>query len=223
LAYAVRSLKKAIRSLLLVGAMLGSALAAYSILVLASGVGQPMLLVPSRSMEPTIDAGDVIAIRAISPSQIRLVDVIIYLQSYIGNSTNVVQPPALLIHRVVCIVTSTSSECTGSLYVYMKCRIAPCYYTKGDNEPGPDPWVVSAGQIVGVWTGFRIPYFAMAFICLKQDAQCPSPWGPLSLIALGSAVAGDLVFEYWLSKRTGESKAAKQDISGTEDPRVDPV
>jgi signal peptidase I len=174
-------------------------------------------------MEPTINAGDLIAIQAISPSQIRLGDVIIYLQSYIGNSTNVVQPPALLIHRVVCIVTSTSSECTGSLYVYMKCRIAPCYYTKGDNEPGPDPWVVSAGQIVGVWTGFRIPYFGMAFICLKQDAQCPSPWEPLSLIALGSAVAGDLVFEYWLSKRTGESKAAKQDISGTEDPRVDPV
>jgi len=194
--------------------MLGSALAAYSILVLASGVGQPMLLVPSRSMEPTIDAGDVIAIRAISPAQIRLGDVIIYQQAY---------SQVLLIHRVVCIVTSTSSECTGSLYVYMKCRIAPCYYTKGDNEPGPDPWVVSAGQIVGVWTGFRIPYLAMAFICLKQDAQCPSPWGPLSLIALGSAVAGDLVLEYWLSKRTGESKAAKQDISGTEDPRVDPV
>ncbi len=210
----MRSLKEAIRSLVLIGAMLGSALAAYSILVLASGVGQPMLLVPSRSMEPTIDAGDVIAIRAISPSQIRLGDVIIYQQAH---------TQALLIHRVVCIVTSASSECTGSLYVYMKCSIAPCYYTKGDNEPGPDPWVVSAGQIVGVWTGFRIPYLAMAFICLKQDAQCPSPWGPLSLIALGSAVAGDLVFEYWISKRTGKSKAAKQGISRTEDPRVDPV
>jgi hypothetical protein len=173
-ALAVRSLKEAIRSLVLIGAMLGSALAAYSILVLASGVGQPMLLVPSRSMEPTIDAGDVIAMRAISPLQIRLGDVIIYQQAY---------TQALLIHRVVCIVTSTSSECTG----------------------------------------LRIPYFAMAFICLKQDAQCPSPWGPLSLIALGSAVAGDLVFEYWISKRSWRSKAAKQGISRTEDPRVDPV
>lgn len=203
--------------------MLGSALAAYSILVLASGVGQPMLLVPSRSMEPTVNAGDVIAIRAINPSQIRLGDVITYLQSYIGNTTNVVQPPALLIHRVVCIVTSTSSQCAGSLYVYMKCRIAPCYYTKGDNEPGPDPWVVSAGQVVGVWTGFRIPYLAMAFICLKQDAQCPSPWGPLSLVALGSAVAGDLVFEYRILKRKEESKPTKQGISRTEDPRADPA
>ncbi len=212
--YAVRRLKEAIRSLVLIGAVLGSALAAYSILVLASGVAHPMLLVPSRSMEPTIDAGDVIAMRSISSSQIRLGDVIIYQQAY---------SQVLLIHRVVCIVTSTSSECTGSLYVYMKCSSAPCYYTKGDNEPGPDPWVVSAGQIVGVWTGFRIPYFAMAFICLKQDAQCPSPWGPLSLIALGSAVAGDLVFEYWISKRTWKSKAAKQIISRTEDPRVDPV
>jgi hypothetical protein len=83
--------------------------------------------------------------------------------------------------------------------------------------------VVSAGQIVGVWTGFRIPYFAMAFICLKQDAQCPSPWGPLSLITLGSAVAGDLIFEYWLSKRTEKSEATQQGISRTEGPRVDPV
>jgi signal peptidase len=194
----VRSLKEVIRSLVIIGAVLGSALAAYSILVLSSGVGQPLLLVASRSMEPTIDAGDVIAMRSISAPQIRLGDAIIYQQSY---------TQALLIHRIVCIQTSTSSECTGSLYVYMKCIIPPCYYTKGDNEPGPDPWVVSASQIIGVWTGFRIPYFAMAFICLKQDAQCPSPWGPLSLVALGSVVAGDLVFERWLSKRARKEQA----------------
>jgi signal peptidase I len=208
-----RTLRKLVPSLVLVGVALGSALAAYSFLVLALGVNQPLLLVPSRSMEPTIDAGDVIAMRAISAPQIRLGDVIIYQQSY---------TQVLLIHRVVCIVTSASSQCVGSLYVYMKCSVAPCYYTKGDNEPGPDPWVVSASQITGVWTGFRIPYLAMAFICLRQDAQCPSPWGPLSLIALGSAVASDLVFEYyWLSERAAKNKAAKQDISRTEDTRVD--
>jgi signal peptidase I len=192
-----RTLRKLVPSLVLVGVALGSALAAYSFLVLALGVNQPLLLVPSRSMEPTIDAGDVIAMRAISAPQIRLGDVIIYHQSY---------TQVLLIHRVVCIATSTSSQCVGSLYVYMKCNVAPCYYTKGDNEPGPDPWVVSASQINGVWTGFRIPYLAMAFICLRQDAQCPSPWGPLSLIFLGSAVAGDLVFEYWFLERAAKNK-----------------
>ena len=165
-------------------------------------------------MEPTIDAGDVIAMRSVSASQVSLGDVLIYQQSY---------TQALLIHRVVCIVTLTISQCAGSLYVYMKCNVAPCYYTKGDNEPGPDPWVVSAGQIVGIWTGFRIPYFGMAFICLRQDAQCPTPWGPLSLITLGSAVAGDLIFEYCLSKRTDKSEATKQGIYRTEGSRVDPV
>jgi signal peptidase I len=210
-----RTLRRLIPSLVVVGVALGSALAAYSFLVLALGVNQPLLLVPSRSMEPTIDAGDVIAMRAISPPQIRLGDVIIYQQSY---------TQVLLIHRVVCIVTSTGSQCVGSLYVYMKCSVAPCYYTKGDNEPGPDPWVVSASQITGVWTGFRIPYLAMAFICLRQDAQCPSPWGPLSLIALGSAVASDLVFEYyWLTERAAKNKTAKKDISRIEDARVDSV
>src|SRR5438552_15922537 len=208
-----RPLRKLVPSLVLVGVAIGSALAAYSFLVLAVGVNQPLLLVPSRSMEPTIDAGDVIAIRAVSASQIHLGDIIVY---QIGTQT-------LLIHRVVCIVTTTSSQCAGSLYVYMKCSVAPCYYTKGDNEPGPDPWVVSASQITGVWTGFRIPYLAMAFICLRQDAQCPAPWGSLSLIGLGSAVAGDLVFEYWLSERAAKNKATKQDISRIEDPKVDSV
>jgi len=165
-------------------------------------------------MEPTIDAGDVIAMRAISAPQVHLGDVIIYQQT--GTQ-------ALLIHRAVCIVTSTSSQCVGSLYVYMKCSFPPCYYTKGDSEPGPDPWVISTSQIAGVWTGFRIPYLAMAFICLRQDAQCPSPWGSLSLIALGSAVAGDLVFEYWLSEMAGKNKATKQNISRIEDAKVDSV
>ena len=206
------SFRKLFPSLVVLGATLGSSLAIYSILVLALGVNQPLLLVPSRSMEPTIDAGDVIAMRAISAPQIHLGDVIVYRQT--GTQ-------ALLIHRVVCIVTSTSSQCAGSFYVYMKCSLAPCYYTKGDNEPGPDPWVVTANQIAGVWTGFRIPYFAMAFICLRQDAQCPSPWGVLSLIALGSAVAGDLVFEYLLSRRTANDKLTEQGISRTEGARVD--
>jgi signal peptidase I len=209
-----RTLRKLVPSLVLVGVALGSALAAYSFLVLDLGVNQPLLLVPSRSMEPTIYAGDVIAMRAISAPQIRLGDVIIYQQSY---------TQVLLIHRVVCIATSTSSQCVGSLYVYMKCSIPPCYYTKGDNEPGPDPWVVSASQISGVWTGFRIPYLAMAFICLRQDAQCPAPWGPLSLIALGSAVAGDLVFEYWILEKVAKNKATKQGVSRIEDAKVDSV
>jgi hypothetical protein len=37
------------------------------------------------------------------------------------------------------------------------------------------------------------------------------------------AVAGDLVFEYWLSERAAKYKATKQDISRTEDARVDSV
>src|SRR6266704_809893 len=119
-----RTLRRLVPSLVIVGVGLGSSLVAYSVLVLALGVNQPLLLVPSRSMEPTIDAGDVLA---------------------------------------------------------------------------------------------------MAFICLRQDAQCPSPWGSLSLIALGSAVAGDLVCEYWLSERGAKNKATEHVISRTEDAKVESV
>src|SRR5207245_10046569 len=99
---------KLVPSLVLVGVAIGSALAASSFMVLASGVHHPLLLVPPRSMEPTIDAGDVIVMRAISAPQVHLGDVIIYQQSY---------SQVLFIHRVVCIATSTSSQCVGLLYV----------------------------------------------------------------------------------------------------------
>jgi len=89
---------------------------------------------------------------------------------------------------------------------------------EGDDEPGPDPWVVTPDEVVGVWTGFRIPYLGMSFICLRQDAQCPSPWGPLSIIVLGGVVGSDLVFERWLSRRSAKkpmlSEEVQQAISG---------
>jgi len=114
-----RTRRRLVSSLVVVGVALGSSLVVYSVLVMALGVNQPLLLVPSRSMEPTIDAGDVISMRAISAPQIHLGDVIIYQQTGTG---------ALLIHRVVCIVTTTNSQCVGSLYVYMKCSSSLLLY-----------------------------------------------------------------------------------------------
>src|SRR6266702_725217 len=100
--------KGVVQSLIVIGTVLGLSIAVYSILVLSSGLGQPLVLGGSRSMEPTIGDGDIIAVHYVVASQIHLGDVIIYDKSNTGF---------LIIHRVVCIVTATSSQCTGSFYV----------------------------------------------------------------------------------------------------------
>ncbi len=204
----LRKHRRFLGTLIVVGATLGSAVAAYGILVLTLGVSQPLMLVASGSMEPAIQVGDIISVHAVSPSQVRLGEVIVYqYASYFK-----------IIHRVVCIATSVSSQCLPPWHIYLACPAPPCYYTKGDSELGPDPWIVRSSDILGVWTGFRIPYFGMALTCLRQDSSCSYPWGSLSLIILGSVVASDVGFEYWLSRRSSGNQ--KQDPSKSENGEV---
>ncbi len=166
--------------------MLGSSFAAYEGVIVALGVGQPVMIVVSDSMEPTIGLGDFIAVRAPSLSQISLGTVIVYQKSL--SSIRIV-------HRVICIITSSSPECQSPWYPYLTCYVPPCYYTKGDNNFAPDPWVVLSDEIVAVWTGFKIPYLGMAILCLRQDPACPYPWGVASVIGLGAVVVSAVVVD----------------------------
>ncbi len=144
-------------------------------------------------MEPSIRTGTLIVVQATVPSQIHLGSVVIY-QKALSNIR--------IIHRVVCIVTTSSSQCTSPWYVFITCGTPPCYYTKGDNNLAPDPWVVLSDEIVGVFTGYGVPYLGMTLLCLRQEPDCPSPWGPLSVIVLGGAVASDITLEYFLVRRS---------------------
>ena len=144
------------------------------------------MIVVSDSMEPTIGLGDFIAVRAPSLSQISLGTVIVYQKSL--SSIRIV-------HRVICIITSSSSECQSPWYPYLTCYVPPCYFTKGDNNFAPDPWVVLSDEIVAVWAGFRIPYLGMAILCLRQNPACPYPWGVASVIGLGAVVVSAVVVD----------------------------
>ncbi len=181
------------RTLVILGAVVGSSLAVYFGLVVSVGVSQPLMLVASNSMEPTISVGDIIVVRSANTSQVHLGDVIVYQKS-LGKFS--------ILHRVVCIVTSSGSSCTPPFYPYVNCYVPPCYYTKGDNNPAPDPWIVLSNEIRGVWTGFRIPYIGMSLICLQQGLTCPTPWGVISIVALGSAIVSDIGLEYSLSRKS---------------------
>jgi len=189
--------RKLARRVMILAVVLGSSIAFYFGLALTLGLDQPLMLVASNSMEPAISLGDMIAIKSSETSQIHLGDVIVYEKSLSRLS---------ILHRVVCIVTSGGSSCTPPFYAYADCFVPPCYYTKGDNNPAPDPWVVLSSEIHGVWTGFRVPYIGMSLICLQQGPTCGSPWAVVSIVALGSTIAFDVGFEYWLSKRSQKNR-----------------
>ena len=189
--------KRLTRTLIVLGVILGSSLSVYLGLVASLGLNQPLMLVASNSMEPTISTGDIVVIKSADASQVHLGDVIVYQKSLSKIS---------VLHRVVCIVASSGSSCAPPFYPYVNCYVPPCYYTKGDYNPAPDPWVVLSSEIRGVWTGIRIPYIGLSLICLQQAPACPTPWGAISLVALGSAVASDLGFEYWLSRNARKNQ-----------------
>ena len=147
-------------------------------------------------MEPAIDAGDLITVQRVASSQISVGSVIVYQKS-LSNIR--------VVHRIICIVTRSSANCQNPWYPYLACFTPPCYYTKGDNDFAPDPWLVLSDEILAVWTGFRAPYLGMTTLCLRQDLACPSPWAIVSVIALGTVVLSAIAIDLRISRTRGKS------------------
>jgi len=104
----------------------------------------PVMVVPSRSMVPTLNVGDIVFVRGADPSTITVGTVIIF-QSPSGSID--------IIHRVVGI-----AKMGDTLY----------FQTKGDNNPAPDPWSpgVPEQNVKGVLVG-RIPYVGYVTLALQ--------------------------------------------------------
>ena len=116
-----------------VGLISGSAVlfaVAYAALLV---VGYKPVAVYSGSMEPTIPVGGLAADRAIAATDVRVGDVITFSDPYVKNR--------LVTHRVIDIIQT---------------RHGLVYRTKGDANPGRDPWTVRlAGQVGRV--SFSVP------------------------------------------------------------------
>ena len=104
----------------------------------------PVMVVPSRSMVPTLNVGDIVFVRGVDPSTITVGTVIIF-QSPSGSID--------IIHRVIGI-----EKMGDTLY----------FQTKGDNNPAPDPWSpgVPEQNVKGVLVG-RIPYIGYVTLALQ--------------------------------------------------------
>jgi signal peptidase len=123
-----------------------------------SGNVTPLLVVKSGSMEPTLKVGDVIVIEPAAPQDINIGDVIVFWNPWYGN---------LVVHRVVH-------------------KTDEGVYTRGDANAGTDPWSpVPYKNIVGKWTGFKIPYWTgIGYLSLFLSGEIYPPYGLLLLVGL---------------------------------------
>jgi signal peptidase I len=112
---------------------MGKEIASYVIIILVGIIlAQHLNVVVSGSMEPVFYRGDVVVIektnlfgiQEVNPTDLKVGDIIIY------NATWFPEP---VIHRIISIQTGSD----GQTY----------YVTKGDNNPKPDPSLVSTGQV----------------------------------------------------------------------------
>jgi signal peptidase len=112
---------------------MGREIASYVIIILVGIIlAQHLNVVVSGSMEPVFYRGDVVVIektnlfgiQEVNPTDLKVGDIVIY------NATWFPEP---VIHRIISIQTGSD----GQTY----------YVTKGDNNPKPDPSLVSTSQI----------------------------------------------------------------------------
>ncbi|MFD3260352.1 signal peptidase I SipW [Paenibacillus lentus] len=101
--------------------------------------GYKLKTVLSGSMEPTIQTGSVIAISpreaAADMNRFEVGDIITFRAD----------EQRLITHRIIEVRNNEAGD-------------TPLYRTQGDNNHAPDSALVSPNHIVGVYTGFTIPY-----------------------------------------------------------------
>jgi signal peptidase I len=124
-------------------------LVGYSGLSAYSGLLVPLRLVVGTSMEPTLEAGDLVLLKALPFSSIRVGDLVVYRRPNIA-ATEASGAPELVLHRVV------AEERRGTERVL---------YTRGDNSL-PDPWSVSSGDVKGAMS-LRIPHAGKPLLMLR--------------------------------------------------------
>jgi len=127
-------------------------------LVMILQTSNPLAQVESGSMEPTLEIGDLVVVRGINSSQIKVGDIILFKSPS--------EPEKLIVHRVIKI-----HLINGELY----------FETKGDNNSVSDykfwGWLVPARNVIGIVI-YRIQYVGWIFLFLH------SPIGYVLIIIL---------------------------------------
>lgn len=107
----------------------------WASLTFALGTSNPAYVVSSGSMIPTLNVGDIIVVKDKDTFQTLSVGDIIVFYSPLGDGR-------VIVHRIYGIARDQNGV---------------AIYTKGDNNPSPDAWVVRESHYIGKVV-FTLPY-----------------------------------------------------------------
>jgi len=132
------------RVLILVGLVFVVTYGGMAVARIVMNTESPVMVVPSTSMVPTLNVGDIVIVKGVDPNTITVGTIIIFRSP--GGTIDI-------IHRVVGIVKEGDA-----LY----------FQTKGDHNAAPDPWSpgVPEQNVKGVLAG-KIPYLGYITLTLQ--------------------------------------------------------
>ncbi len=159
--------------------------AAFFILQNLMNVNFPLLVVKSGSMRPTLEIGDIILIHGVNPYEIKVNDVIVFYHPNFPGNRN-----WIIVHRVI------EKSSLG-------------FITKGDNNLVIDSFVpVPYDCVIGVWTGFKIPYWiGLGYIILILSGEMYKPLGLLIIILIILLNAFSIIYDIIKLKKNKKEKS----------------
>jgi len=172
-----KSLKKnpAAKVIVLILILFAATYGSVEVLRIVLQTESPLMVVSSQSMVPTLNVGDIIFVRGVDASSVKVGTIIIFHSPYDY------QMP--IVHRVLAI-----SNDDNSLF----------FQTKGDNNPAPDGWKVPAKNLMGVYVA-KLPYVGLISLELR------GPLGVTLIIILIALIVAIEYSESKSSKRKSKS------------------
>lgn len=131
------------QTLFVIGIVVVMTLGGYGLFTVSMGTSNPLVVVESESMLPTLEVGHLLVLQARAPEEIQVGDIIVFNAYYHDKP---------IVHRIIEI-----QNVTGELR----------YYTKGDNNALTDPGFRVHEDIIGVVV-LPIPYVGHVTLFLHE-------------------------------------------------------
>ncbi len=131
------------QTLFVIALVVGMTLGGYGLFTVSMGTSNPLVVVESESMLPTLEVGHLLVLQARAPEQIQVGDIIVFDASYHNKP---------IVHRIIEI-----QNVTGEFH----------YYTKGDNNALSDPGYRVHEDIIGVVV-LAVPYIGHVTLFLHE-------------------------------------------------------
>ena len=184
------------KTIFVIAIIVGVTLGGYGIFTVAMGTSNPLVVVESESMLPTLEVGHLLVLQARAPESIQVGDIIVFNAAYHDKP---------IVHRIVQIenVTIQPENVTAGTPEITELR----YYTKGDNNALRDPMFREYEDIIGVVVA-AIPYVGHVTLFLHQ------PYGFAIVLVLFLALL--ILPEFFMKDEDEESTEEPVEVEGKE-------